>query len=356
MSVPIIPGLCRIPVEGSSPDDNIELTSFDLKMFKVPGAHRLGKCRPISEFERLCRIGEGMYGIVYKVKDKKSGKIFALKKLKIDQDSPFLPQNFLREISNLKLLKHENIVNLIETAVGQTYNSTFLVFEYCKYSLSRVIDDDPGYLYHPQIKLIMHQLFTGLDFIHRNGVLHRDISPTNVLFNESGILKITDFGISRKATAIGKLTPNLGTLWYRAPEMLFGAENYSSAVDIWSAGCILSEMLLEKKALFSGDSILDIIKRIIDVLGSPTENLWPGHLELPLLKDYSLQDQPYNQINYTFASETTETVSLLKTILLYNPQSRSSAKQCLGHPYFSEFPEACSPEELLLVLQASETI
>jgi len=351
-----IPGLHHIPIEESSSTcEAIQLSSFDLKSFTVPGAHRYGKCRPISEFDRICVIGEGTYGTVYKVKDRISDNIVALKRLKIAKETEFMSRNFLREITNLKLLRHDNIVNLLGIAVGKNFESTYLILEFCEYELSSVIDElEPQILQQPQIKNIMHQLFTGVDYIHKNFVFHRDLSPSNILFTSSGILKITDFGLSRKISP-GNVTPNVGLRWYKAPEILFGSIKYTSTVDIWSCGCILAEMI-KRKALFHGNSDSDVIKLIIDFLGTPTESLWPGYSSLPVPQNYDLRLQPYNRIRSTFQSEASATIALLQRTLLYNPSSRASAEQCLQHGFFKDSPLACSQDELVETLKATKAV
>lgn len=352
-----IPGLLHIPAENSSTSgEAIKLTAFDLKSFSVPIAHRSGKCRPIAEFDRICVVGEGSYGTVYKVRDKVLEEICALKRLKIQKESSeLMPQNFLREITNLKLLKHDNIVNLLGIAVGRNFQSTYLILEFCEYSLAIVIDEvERELLQHPQIKNIMKQLFTGLDYIHKNFILHRDISPSNILFSETGILKITDFGMSRKISS-GSSTPNVGLRWYKAPEILFGSRNYTSAVDIWSCGCIFAE-LIRRRPVFKGDSDSDVILLMIEFLGTPTESLWPGFSELPVPQNYELKLQPYNRIRSTFESESTPTISLMQKTIYYNPALRLSADQCLNQPYFTEPPSACSTAELLKTLNASKVL
>ncbi|KFM57375.1 Cyclin-dependent kinase 10, partial [Stegodyphus mimosarum] len=296
-----IPGLLHVPVEesGNSSGEGIKLISFDLRPFVVPEAHRCGKCRPVSDFDKLTHIGEGAYGTVYKARDKKSNEIVALKKLKIGKEYECMPLNFTREITILKTLRHDNIIDLRAVAVGRSFESTFLVLEYCAYGLARVIDEvGKPLLQQPQIKCIMQQLFSGVDYLHKRFVLHRDLNVSNILFTHSGCLKITDFGLSRHILP-GSMTPNVVSRWYRAPEILFGSITYTSAIDMWSTGCIFAELLL-KKPLFRADSDCDMIRLIIESLGTPTESIWPGLSKLPLLQNYDLWWQPSNKLSKTF--------------------------------------------------------
>ncbi|XP_054714389.1 cyclin-dependent kinase 10-like [Uloborus diversus] len=347
-----IPGLSfpfPTQTDNSSDLEDIVLTGFDLKRFVVPDFHRYGKCRPVTDFHKICKFGEGTFGTVYKVKDKRTDEVVALKKLKIHKESECMPLNFTREIIILKELKHKNIVNLHGVAVGKSIESTYLILEYCSFVLSNVIDEvDTASLLEPQIKCIMSQLFKGLDYIHKHFVIHRDLNPTNILFTQGGILKISDFGCSCKASS-GDLSPHVVSRWYRPPEILFGSTKYTYTVDIWSSGCVFSELLL-RNALFRGDSDTDVIRKIVDCLGTPTEDTWPGFTELPLLKDYDIYLQPVNRLRSFFEKQTIICHSLLERIFFYNPETRYSAEQCMNHEYFLEKPLACAPDLLLPIL------
>ncbi|KAF8774575.1 cyclin-dependent kinase 10-like [Argiope bruennichi] len=348
-----IPGLDYGPVDevAATPEvSGIELMSFKCEPYMVPAPHGFGKCRLITEFEKLSYIGEGAFGSVYKVRDKKYDITVALKKLKIEKDAGF-PINFSREINCLKLVEHDNIANLLGVAVGRVFESTYLILEYCPYDLSKILDDEEikKEINHTHIKSIMHQLFTGLQVLHENFVVHRNLTMTSILFSETGVLKITDFSSSRQFTR-RKMTPNVVPRCYRAPELLFGAEVYSSAIDIWSAGCIFAELLL-KRPLFKTESDLDAISTLVDLLGTPTESIWPGFSDLPHLQNYTLRDQPHNKLTLKFAEQPTTCIALLHKIFIYNPSKRFSAEKCLIHSYFNDKPLACSLDTFLALLK-----
>ncbi|GBN04969.1 Cyclin-dependent kinase 10 [Araneus ventricosus] len=359
MTTASIPGLNNGPIEdiaSTSEVSGIELMSFSCEPYMVPASHGFGKCRLITEFEKIAFIGEGAYGSVYKVRDKKNDKIVALKKLKIAKNEKSFPMNFTREVNILKRLYHDNIANLLGVVVGRVFESTYLLLEYCPYELSKIVDDEVAKTKIDQthIKCIMHQLFTGLCYLHENFVLHRDLTVTNILFTEIGVLKITDFSNCRMATE-EKMTPNVVSRWYRAPELLFGATNYASAIDIWSAGCIFAELLL-KRPLFKTDSDNNMISMLVDLLGTPTETNWPGFSDLPLMKDYELRDQPHNKLTLKFAEQPTTCIALLHKVFVYNPSKRITAEKCLIHSYFTDKPTACDLDTLVVLLKKVDEI
>lgn len=195
----------------------------------------------------------------------------------------------------------------------------------------------------------MYQLLRALHHCHSHDIMHRDVCPNNVLLNESGCVKLGDFGISRRCksphahreqavVAVGSYTPGMGTRWYMAPELLFGATQYGCAIDMWSAGCILAEMI-QGKPLFPGSSDIDQICRIIDVLGSP-EKSWKGITKLPdwgKIDFPQMEPKPLGAIfQYTDACPP-EAVDLLSGMLRYDPEARITAGQALEHPFFKVY-------------------
>lgn len=242
-----------------------------------------GNCINVSErFEKLGRIGEGTYGIVYKARDKKTKQLVAMKRcLPHNESSDGFPLTTLREIQSLQICKnHENIVQLQEIAVSTS--GVFLVFEYCSSDLAQTIDY--YYLKHKKspfsqahVKRLMHELFSALDFMHSRFLIHRDVKLSNLLYSTSGVLKLADFGLSRKLGP--SLTPKVVSLWYRPPELLLGSEEYTTAVDIWGAACVFGE-LLEGKALMDGKNELDQLDKMFQLLGPPTVAQWPVRISL----------------------------------------------------------------------------
>uniref|UniRef100_A0A8C0VYR4 Cyclin-dependent kinase 2 n=1 Tax=Castor canadensis TaxID=51338 RepID=A0A8C0VYR4_CASCN len=208
------------------------------------------------------KIGEGTYGVVYKAKNKLTGEVVALKKIRLDTETEGVPSTAIREISLLEELKHPNIVKLLD--VIRTENKLYLVFEFLHQDLKKFMDALPSLL------------LQGLAFRHSHGVLHRDLKPQNLLINTEGAIKLAIFGLARAfGVPVRTYTHEVVTLWYRAPEILLGCKYYSTAVDIWSLGCIFAEMVT-RRALFPGDSEIDQLFRIFRTLGTPDEVVWPG--------------------------------------------------------------------------------
>jgi len=257
----------------------------------------------------------------------------------MEKEKDGMPVSSIREISILFDLEHENIVDLMSVAVGQQLESLFLVMGYCHYDLASLLDHMTRPFTEDQIKCLMLQVLTGLEFMHSKYIVHRDLKVSNLLMTDKGILKIADFGLARAlGTPRKPSTPKVVTLWYRAPEILFGKEFHTSALDMWSAGCILSELLLHAP-LFPARSELELIDQIINTIGSPNETIWPGYSGLALIKEVSLKHQPYNNLKQKFPWWSSEAgYKLLNGMLMYCPERRITATDAIKHPYFQEHP------------------
>jgi len=187
------------------------------------------------------KIGEGTYGVVYKAKDRVTGEIIALKKIRLEAEDEGIPSTAIREISLLKELQHPNIVRLYD--VVHTERKLTLVFEFLDQDLKKYLDVCDSGLGLPILKSFLYQLLTGVAYCHHHRVLHRDLKPPNLLINREGQLKLADFGLARAfGIPVRSYTHEVVTLWYRAPDVLLGSRKYSTPVDIWSVGCIFAEM------------------------------------------------------------------------------------------------------------------
>ncbi|KAJ8343909.1 hypothetical protein SKAU_G00312380 [Synaphobranchus kaupii] len=302
--------------------------------FTVPPQDRLGKCRSVKEFEKLNRIGEGTYGIVYRARDTRSDEIVALKKVRMDKEKDGIPISSLREITLLLRLRHPNIVQLKEVVVGSHLERTWPAYwRTCRPPFSEA-----------QVKCIVLQLLRGLDYLHHNFILHRDLKVSNLLMTDKGCVKIADFGLARVyGIPLKPMTPRVVTLWYRAPELLLGSKTQTTAIDMWAVGCILAE-LLAHKPLLPGGSEIQQVDLIVQLLGTPNENIWPGFSRLPLVGQYSLRKQPYNNLKNKFTWLSEAGLRLLNLLFMYNPQRRATADDCLESSYFKEKPLPCEPE------------
>lgn len=172
----------------------------------------------------------------------------------------------------------------------------------------------------------LYQLIKGVEYCHGRRILHRDLKPQNLLIDESRNLKLADFGLARAfGIPLRVYTHEVVTLWYRAPEILMGSRHYSTAVDIWSIGCIFAEMVL-KRPLFPGDSEIDELYRIFRLRGTPTEENWPG---ITGLKDWKPNFPVWHRqpLEKTVPTLCPEGVDLLHRMIEYDPARRISAKQ-----------------------------
>eukprot|EP00050_Salpingoeca_kvevrii_P017291 m.63750 g.63750 ORF g.63750 m.63750 type:complete len:251 (+) comp7477_c0_seq1:52-804(+) len=192
-----------------------------------------------ARYARIEKLGEGTFGVVYKAQDKETGAIVALKRIRLDSEEEGVPCTALREISLLKELKHPNIVCLFDVLC--TDKRLTLVFEYCDQDLKKFLDNCNNDVDAATIQSCVFQMLSGIAYCHENFVLHRDIKPQNLLLNKRGQLKIADFGLARAfGIPVKSYSHEVVTLWYRAPDVLMGSNNYSTSIDIWSAGCVFA--------------------------------------------------------------------------------------------------------------------
>ncbi|PIA46181.1 hypothetical protein AQUCO_01600446v1 [Aquilegia coerulea] len=303
----------------------------------------------MDKYEKLEKVGEGTYGKVYKAKDKSSGQLVALKKTRLEMDEEGVPPTALREVALLQMLSQSlYLVRLLCVEhVDNKKNGKpllYLVFEYLDTDLKKFIDSHrksipPSSLPPTLIQSFLYQLCKGVSHCHSHSVLHRDLKPQNLLVDkDKGLLKIADLGLGRAFTVpLKSYTHEIVTLWYRAPEVLLGTTHYSTAVDMWSVGCIFAEMV-RRQALFPGDSELQQLLHIFRLLGTPTEDQWPGVSSLRDWHEYP-QWKPQNLARAVPNLEP-EGVDLLSKMLQYDPSNRISAKAALDHPYFDSLDKS----------------
>ncbi|KAF7309578.1 Cmgc cdk cdk7 protein kinase [Mycena indigotica] len=305
------------------------------------------------------KIGEGTYAVVYRGREASSGRQVAIKKIKVGLFKDGLDMSAIREVKYLRELKHQNIIELLDVFSSKT--NLNLVLEFLESDLERVIKDRSLVFLPADIKSWMAMTFRGLEFCHRNWILHRDLKPNNLLIASDGQLKIADFGLARDFADPGyKMTCQVITRcvcaavgysrdsdinhgWYRPPELLFGSRYYSTAVDIWSVGCIFAELMLRTPYL-AGESDMDQLNTIFRALGSPTEQDWPGHTKLP---DYvPIGHFTRAPLRDLFTAASVDALNLLTQCLIYEPKKRITAKDALSHAYFFAPPYPSHPSKL----------
>jgi cell division cycle 2-like len=357
-------------------------------------------CRSVYDtYEQMERISEGTYGIVWKARCLSSSRIVALKQMKFPAEpgsrttlpngvwKDGFPLMALREINALLALRgHDNIVALQEIVMGQWPTSPppqlYMVMEYYHCDLKTAIhkyttEVIAGPLLQSELKGILQQILTGIQFIHSKNYLHRDLKPSNILVqcNFAGStakcrIAIADFGLARLCSRWTHchMTLPVVTLWYRAPELLFGQTQYTSAIDMWSMGCIMGELVRSSgivplslgstvddddfehsSALVKGRGELDQIDSIFQLVGVPNATTWPLFDTLPnakLLRWKAIPDQDI-LLPKLFAAKVGSTsgqqtfldgngYELLRQLLTLDPLQRMDATHALNHPYFTE--------------------
>ncbi|XP_058498417.1 cyclin-dependent kinase 11B isoform X3 [Solea solea] len=326
------------PEENYIPDSP-PISPVELKKELPKYLPALQGCRSVEEFQCLNRIEEGTYGVVYRAKDKKTDEIVALKRLKMEKEKEGFPITSLREINTILKAQHPNIVTVREIVVGSNMDKIYIVMNYVEHDLKSLMETMKQPFLPGEVKTLMIQLLRGVRHLHDNWILHRDLKTSNLLLSHKGILKIGDFGLAREyGSPLKPYTPIVVTLWYRSPELLLGAKEYSTAVDMWSVGCIFGE-LLTQKPLFPGKSEIDQINKIFKDLGSPSEKIWPGYNELPALKKMTFTEYPYNNLRKRFGALLSDQgFDLMNKFLTYCPSKRIVSDEALKHEYFRETP------------------
>lgn len=281
-------------------------------------------------------IGSGAFGVVYLASVAETAEQVAIKK--VLQDRRY--KN--RELQIMKDLQHPNIVGLKHAFYSQGDNpeETFLniVMDYVPDTVHKVMK---AYTRQKQVpppllaKLYTYQLLRALAQMHAVGICHRDIKPQNLLVDpDSHLMKLCDFGSAKKLIPGEPNVSYICSRYYRAPELIIGATDYTNAVDIWSCGCVCAELLLGQP-LFPGENSVDQMVEVIKVLGTPTVEqlrlMNPAYTEyrFPLIRPH-----PWPKV---FRSRTpAEGVDFVSRLVVYPPAERPKALECLLHPFFDE--------------------
>ncbi|VAI05320.1 unnamed protein product [Triticum turgidum subsp. durum] len=264
-----------------------------------------------------------------------------------------------REILILRRLDHPSVIKIDGLVTSRMSCSLYLVFEYMEHDLAGLVASPDIKFTEPQVKCYMNQLLSGLEHCHDRGVLHRDIKGSNLLLDNNGMLKIADFGLASFFDPSRKqpMTSRVVTLWYRPPELLLGATDYGVGVDLWSAGCILAELLAGRPIMPGRTEPMyhfvdhacpfqvEQLHKIFKLCGSPTEEYWKKS-KLPHATIFKPQ-QPYKRrITDTFKDFPQSALRLIETLLAIDPADRLTASSALRSDFFTTEPYACEPSSL----------
>ncbi|EER08969.1 serine/threonine-protein kinase 9/CDKl5, putative [Perkinsus marinus ATCC 50983] len=300
----------------------------------------------MNKYEVVTAVGEGAYGVVLKCRNKDTGDIVAIKKFKESEDDDVVKKTTLREVRILRMLRHENIVQLREAF--RRKSKLYLVFEFVDKNLLELLDIYPQGLEAETVRYCVWQLSRAMQFCHRHDVIHRDIKPENLLINmHDKSLKLCDFGFARRLPSLtlhpsdganGALTDYVATRWYRAPELLLGSTTYGKEVDIWSIGCIMGE-IVDGQPLFPGESEIDQLFVIQLVLGPLT----PKQMEI-----FLRNPRPESIEKRYLGKLSKRAMNFMKAVLVLDESQRLTAEGCVTHNYFEGLvsPSGVTAEEV----------
>ena len=294
-----------------------------------------------KKYDVIGVVGEGAYGIVYKCKNKETGKYVAIKKFKETEDE-LVQKTMKRELKMLQQLKHPNIVEFQESFTHK--GNLFLVFEYCEKNLLEVLEESPDGLSPKLIKSFVYQMCKAIAYMHKNNMIHRDIKPENLLIDENLNLKLCDFGFARKVRLnknnnnVDEMTDYVATRWYRSPELLLSGGIYGPDVDYWAVGCIMGE-LADGNPMFPGENETDQINCIIKILGNLPEELVNMFYKNPIYEGKKLINiSKPETIERRYMEKLGPTaIDFMKGLLQLDPKKRLNSETVFKHRYFAPF-------------------
>jgi len=292
----------------------------------------------IYEFVRF--LGGGSFGQVAKVRLRGTENYFAMKRLMRPFEREEDAKGTYREIRLLKHMNHRNVISLLNVfhppahnmmEFQQVYLVTHLMdADLHRYSRSKRISGQ-------EIRIILYQILRGLKYIHSAGVVHRDLKPCNIAVNGNSEVRILDFGLSRMCA--DKMTDHVGTMWYLAPEIIFLRGQYTKAIDVWSVGCILAELITDR-VLFRGENYVSQIRCLINIMGTPTREFITG-ISMERSRNY-LEGYPLRQrcdFHHLFMGYDVQAIDLMEKMLEMVPEKRITAAEAMLHPYLRDLIE-----------------
>ncbi|KAL5989041.1 Mitogen-activated protein kinase 11 [Asimina triloba] len=320
-------------------------------------------------------VGRGAYGIVCAAVNAETHEEVAIKKIGNAFDNRIDAKRTLREIKLLRHMDHENVIaikDIIRPPQRENFNDVYIVYELMDTDLHQIIrsnqlltddhcqdlkvmlvfssgctlggvlvawmastDAINVHIYMHPLQYFLYQLLRGLKYVHSANVLHRDLKPSNLLLNANCDLKIGDFGLARTTSETDFMTEYVVTRWYRAPELLLNCSEYTAAIDIWSVGCILGE-IMTREPLFPGKDYVHQLRLITELVGSPDDSSL-GFLRSDNARRYvrQLPQYPKQHFSLRFPNKPPAAVDLLEKMLVFDPSKRITVDEALCHPYLS---------------------
>nr|ABB51133.1 mitogen-activated protein kinase 2 [Rheum australe] len=286
-------------------------------------------------------IGRGAYGIVCSVLNTETNEMMAMKKIANAFDNYMDAKRTLREIKLLRHFDHENIIGLrdvIPPPLRREFTDVYIATELIDTDLHQIIRSNQSLSEEPS-QYFLYQKLRGLKYIHSAHAIHRDLKPSNLLINSNCDLKICDFGLARPTFENEHMTEYVVTRWYRAPELLLNSSDYTSAIDVWSVGCIYME-LMNRKPLFPGRDHVPQMRLVTELLGSPLES------------DLNFSEGGCGEIFSPNAPTTSSAVArvfphinpmaidFIERMLTFDPTRRITVEESLAHPYLARLHDA----------------
>lgn len=305
-----------------------------------------GKMFHVEKRWKLVReMGSGAYGVVVSAVDEISGETVAIKLVTRIFDKVQLAKRALREVTLLRhFSSHENITGLIDVdAISPDFQEIYIFMEPMEADLHQIIKSGQ-HLSNEHVQYFLYQILRGMKYVHSAAVIHRDLKPGNLLVNSDCELKICDFGLSRGHGSapdeqVGHLTEYVATRWYRAPEIMLAFRGYTRAIDVWSIGCIFAELMLGRP-LFKGKDYVDQLNKILDVLGTPEEDVI-NRIGSDKAQHYirSLPVKKAVPLWKLLPTADVQALDLLQKMLSFDPSARISVPDALAHPWLASYHE-----------------